>query len=74
MMKSPNQKTAMTSAGHSVDSNAESDVEFPTPRPLARSEDADCALPREEPMLGSLFGSFDHRMSVDLLQGVTGNP
>jgi hypothetical protein len=41
---------------------------------LTRSEDADCALPREEPMLGSLLGFFNHRIFSRLTPRGNGNP
>lgn len=55
MIKRPNQKHATTSAGTSVDTNAEADVELPTPKPLITSDAVEDGLPRAEPMLGSLL-------------------
>lgn len=54
-MNKPNQKQAITKAGHSVDSKADSDVDVPTSPPISWDE-SDDAFPREEPTLGSLFG------------------
>lgn len=57
-MNKPNQKIAITRAGTSVVKNAERDVEPPMPRLSATSELDDDAFPRDEPTLGSLFGSY----------------
>lgn len=56
-MKRPNQKPAITKAGSNVDTKAESDVEPPPVNPSTASPVVELALPREEPMLGSLLGS-----------------
>lgn len=58
MMNKPNQKMAITRAGTKVVKNAERDVEPPMPRPSATSELDEDAFPRDEPTLGSLFGSY----------------
>lgn len=52
----PNQNAAMTSAGTSVVSNAEADVELLAPNSERTLLDDDEAFPRLEPTLGSLFG------------------
>lgn len=54
----------MTNAGRSVVKSAESDVESLTPRFLIASEVFDDALPRAEPILGSLFGSYIVRVNT----------
>lgn len=48
----------MTKAGASVDINAELDVEPPPVSPSTTSPDVDEALPRDDPTLGSLLGSW----------------
>lgn len=58
MRNKPNQKPAITKAGSRVDTRAESDVEPPPVNPSTISPDVELALPREEPILGSLFGSY----------------
>jgi hypothetical protein len=56
MRNKPNQKPAITSAGSRVDTRAESDVELLPVKPSTTSPDVELALPREEPILGSLLG------------------
>ena len=65
MRNKPNQKPAITKAGSRVDTSAESDVEPPPVKPLTTSPDAELALPREEPILGSLLGSYTLVISKD---------
>lgn len=48
----------MTNAGRSVVTSAESEVDSLTPRLAIASEVIEDAFPREEPMLGSLFGFY----------------
>lgn len=59
MKNRPNQNTAITNAGTSVDTKAEPDVEPPpTPNVDRASLVVDVALFREDPMFGSLFWSY----------------
>lgn len=65
MRNKPNQKPAITKAGSRVDTSAESDVEPPPVNPSITSPDVELALPREEPILGSLLGSCTLVVSQD---------
>lgn len=54
----------MTNAGRSVVRSAESEVDSLTPRFLIASEVIEDALPRAEPIFGSLFGSYTLRVNT----------
>lgn len=69
-MNRPNQNTAMTRAGTRVDTSAEPDVEPPPTPKLPNTSDVVLeAFPREEPMLGSLFGSYQTTVSTRVSLG-----
>lgn len=70
-MNRPNQNVAITRAGSRVDSSAETDVEFPTPRPLITSDAVLDGFHRAESMLGSSFWSCQATVSTC---AILGNP
>jgi hypothetical protein len=55
-MNKPNQKNAITKAGHNVETRADAEVELPPVSPPINCDEVDDAFPRAEPTFGSLPG------------------